>query len=62
MERNRANASYYVRMSKMHLGFDRPAINPFFVEERAHSFKFTGLMEAVAYNLMGIKALSYPHP
>ncbi len=36
VERNRANAAHYVRMSMMYMGRDLPPINPFYVDERAH--------------------------
>ena len=32
--RNQANAAHYVRMSRMYLGLDAPASNPFYVDER----------------------------
>ena len=35
VERNRANAAHYVRMSRMYLGLDRPPANPFYTDERA---------------------------
>lgn len=34
VERNRANAAHYVRMSRMYLGLDAPSPNPFYVDER----------------------------
>ncbi len=34
VERNRANAVHYVRMSRMYLGLDAPESNPFYVDER----------------------------
>ena len=34
VERNRANALHYVRMSRMYLGADRPETNPFYADER----------------------------
>lgn len=33
---NKANATHYVRMSKMYLRLDRPTTNPFYVDERGH--------------------------
>ncbi len=34
VERNRANAAHYVRMSRMYQGSDLPGTNPFYVDER----------------------------
>ncbi|NNF56952.1 MAG: gamma carbonic anhydrase family protein [Rhodothermaceae bacterium] len=34
VERNRANARHYVRMSRMYLGINRPEMNPFYTDER----------------------------
>ncbi len=34
VERNRANATHYVRMSKLYIGHDLPPTNPFYVDER----------------------------
>jgi len=34
MDRNRANAAHYVRMSRMYLGLDRPDLNPFYTDLR----------------------------
>jgi gamma-carbonic anhydrase len=34
VERNRANALHYVRMSRMYLGVDRLETNPFYTDER----------------------------
>ncbi len=34
VERNRANAAHYVRMSRMYLGLDVPESNPFYRDER----------------------------
>ncbi|MEM7786243.1 MAG: gamma carbonic anhydrase family protein [Bacteroidota bacterium] len=34
VERNRANAAHYVRMSRMYLGLDTPGTNPFYVDRR----------------------------
>ena len=34
VERNRANAAHYVRMSRMYLGLDTPAANPFYEDQR----------------------------
>lgn len=34
VERNKANATHYVRMSGMYLGIDPPKTNPFYVDER----------------------------
>ena len=35
VERTRANAVHYVRMSRMYLGLDVPAVNPFYVDARS---------------------------
>lgn len=37
VERNRANAVHYVRMSRMYLGLDTPSENPFYVDGRTES-------------------------
>ncbi|MEM1054144.1 MAG: gamma carbonic anhydrase family protein [Bacteroidota bacterium] len=34
VERNRANAAHYVRMSRMYLGLDTPSENPFYEDTR----------------------------
>lgn len=34
VERNRANAAHYVRMSRMYLGFETPPANPFYEDDR----------------------------
>ncbi|HIG73382.1 MAG TPA: gamma carbonic anhydrase family protein [Bacteroidetes bacterium] len=34
VERNRANAAHYVRMSRMYLGLDAPEANPFYEDTR----------------------------
>ena len=34
VERNRANAAHYVRMSRMYLGLDAPESNPFYTDTR----------------------------
>ena len=34
VERNRANAAHYVRMSRMYLGLDAPESNPFYTDAR----------------------------
>ena len=34
VERNRANAAHYVRMSRLYLGVDRLETNPFYTDER----------------------------
>lgn len=34
VERNRANAAHYVRMSRMYLGLDTPEANPFYEDTR----------------------------